>query len=371
MFRIMKEAYKTRHHARRAVEGRWFSGNEGGSPHIAVECRQRAFYGAEMTLRRLLGMIGSLPVSGADRSSNIHPTVPVVAGVVRDRRRPVARLGNALSPEPGERTMKAFKPALALGLICVLATTIGAVSASAAGTPLSWTGNGTAADADGRVLDNERCDESATPYLSWVLSGTKATSATLTIGDSTAVTMDRANGDKKGVSTFKHTWQPGSPIDLDALVGTVSAHHNDPKNKAVLTVSHGCLGESDSAGLQIVFLGELVNPGDGWTYANQGVYAGSAFDVCENATTNCVSFALGTTPNTTRTLTLGTTPAHLSFPETPEFCIVLAYDSSVVATSPFLMTQYSSYLGMFFNESTTTSTFGNTDTVYLVHSPGC
>jgi hypothetical protein len=132
----------------------------------------------------------------------------------------------------------------------VLLASLGVAGTTAAGKPapapsgtVTWAGNGTTvSDGTLTLTDGDACDIDNTPYLLWVLAGSKATAASITITGSLAVSMEKTNVDKKGFSSFKYE-MPG-PINLDSL-GPVVATYDDGKNKATLTISHGCLGGND------------------------------------------------------------------------------------------------------------------------------
>jgi alpha-tubulin suppressor-like RCC1 family protein len=138
---------------------------------------------------------------------------------------------------------------LTLGLSTVLVVSLLSGVASAGKTPpppspatVTWTGGGSVVDGASRTLKTVKCDAANTPYLAWVLSGSKATSASILIAGQSAQSMGKPQTDKLGYSTFKYTWSPGTAINLEALYQAVTASYNDAKNKAVLTIGQGCLG---------------------------------------------------------------------------------------------------------------------------------
>jgi hypothetical protein len=142
---------------------------------------------------------------------------------------------------------------LALSAVLVVSLLSGVASAGKTQPPSSlvsvtWTGGGSVVDGDTRSLKTVKCDASNTPYLSWVLSGSKATSASITIPGQSPQSMGKPQVDKQGWSTFKYTWSPGAAIDLNTLYNTVTASYNDAKNKAVLTIGQGCLGSGGGGG---------------------------------------------------------------------------------------------------------------------------
>ncbi|MFM7029674.1 MAG: InlB B-repeat-containing protein [Micrococcales bacterium] len=128
----------------------------------------------------------------------------------------------------------------------VVATFAGAAATSAApkpvGNSVTWSGQGTSVVNGDRVLSTVNCDANNTPYLAFVLSGTKATSAWISLDGGRYMT--KANVDKKGYSTFKYNYAPGSNINLNALMFNVSATYNDALNKPSFVVSHGCVGNT-------------------------------------------------------------------------------------------------------------------------------
>lgn len=108
---------------------------------------------------------------------------------------------------------------------------------------VSWAGNGTTVSKGSRTLTNTQCGTQGTPYLYWVLSGSKAASATLTVGTTGTFDMGKPQVDRLGYSTFKYIWTPASTIDLGAVFNSgVFATLSASKTKGVLAVSHGCLG---------------------------------------------------------------------------------------------------------------------------------
>jgi hypothetical protein len=135
----------------------------------------------------------------------------------------------------------------ATAIAAALLASLGAGGTTAAGKPtpapsgtVTWAGNGTTVtDGTLTLTDGDTCDNDNTPYLLWVLAGSKATAASISITGSSAVPMEKTNVDKKGFSSFKYE-MPG-PINLDNL-DPVIATYDDGKNKATLTISHGCLG---------------------------------------------------------------------------------------------------------------------------------
>lgn len=240
-----------------------------------------------------------------------------------------------------------------------------------AGTAV-WTGNGTTVTDGTRTLNTETCNAENTPYVLWVLSGSKATTATISIDGATrAIPMVKTNVDKRGFSTFKY--EMAGPIDLDAL--TAVASYDDGKNKAALTISHGCLGDA-TPHLTVVFMGEYgenpTSPGTftylalGTAYGQYG--ASTAASVCESAVpTNCVNFPTGTAAGTTGTITMSAPGAVVV--NSTDNCVTALYDTPVAAADVFtapLLTYASQG-----TSATATGPFSNGDTLYLNHLPVC
>jgi len=163
---------------------------------------------------------------------------------------------------------------MAVSLLAMLSgaatVTAKSVSNTTATREVVWTGNGTTSSEGGRTLTSEECDEDGTPYLLWVLAGSKATEASISINEEPPISMEKANGPKKGASTFKYLMTSESPIDLDDLE-SVTATYNDGKNKATLTISHGCLGGEE----EIVNGVALLIPG-----LNESVWSEGGEDIC-------------------------------------------------------------------------------------------
>lgn len=118
-------------------------------------------------------------------------------------------------------------------------------------TTITWGGSGTYVAAGSRKLSNEVCDLNKTPYLVWVLSGTKATSATITLPDSeTPYTMVKSNGTKRGYGTFKFRWSHEGYIGLGTTEGTptvdeaaVTVNFLNAKMRGKLSIEVGCRGQ--------------------------------------------------------------------------------------------------------------------------------
>ena len=271
----------------------------------------------------------------------------------------------------------------AIAICALLVFGVTGTAAARKATPSSsatvtWTGNGTTLTEGSRTLNTETCDDDSTPYLLWILAGSKATSATITINDGSSVPMGQPGINKKtGISTFKYL-MPGT-IDLDTA--TVIATYNDAKNKATLTISHGCTGES-GAELTVVFLGEIVPGAGGAVFGPLGSTMGpsTTTSVCETAVpNNCVTFnasGAGTLPSESGTLTMSAT-GTLTL-NSPTGCLVTGlYTSSLTALEAAL----SLYMGepptpiaaATISPGVTTETYPSTDTatVYIVQINFC
>lgn len=134
----------------------------------------------------------------------------------------------------------------------LLATTSSPASAAPPQPPsdsITWSGKGVIWDGSDGTLAQEHCDAERTPELTFVLSASQATAAWITLpGSDTPTPMVKANGTKKGFSTFKLTWEAPGPITLSAegevptVDGdTVTATMENPTHKATFTIGSGCL----------------------------------------------------------------------------------------------------------------------------------
>lgn len=97
-------------------------------------------------------------------------------------------------------------------------------------------------DAEGNLaLKTTLCDAESTPNLNFVLSGTAATYATLSINGGAPLTMIKTSTGKNQ-SNWKYTWTPDAPIDLSALTSVVATYNG--KEIGSLTIGSGCLGRT-------------------------------------------------------------------------------------------------------------------------------
>lgn len=267
-------------------------------------------------------------------------------------------------------TATGFKKGAAIAVALLLAS--GVATNASARPPAStstqttpWTGNGTNLTEGARTLTTETCDAEDTPYLLWILSGSKATSASITINAATE-NMEKANVDKKGHSTFKFLMS--GTVDLDNAV--VSATSNDGRNRATLTISHGCLG-GESEGLTVVYLG-LLNYGTDYAPLSPA----TTVSLCETAApTNCVTFAYPSIPGATQTLDLSA-PGQLTLGVVGQLSIALLLNEPL-SLSDLLAGLNSSdplpwLIGFAFNDNPmpTMLSFSNSDTVYIVTGQG-
>jgi hypothetical protein len=131
----------------------------------------------------------------------------------------------------------------------MLATVLATTSATAAPKPSSssvtWTGNGLSSDRSSVETTICAPDPGASAegeYLFFVLASTQSiSSATINIGGSSAA-MTKANTSKRGVSSYRYVYAPGSAINPGALLSSgVSASYSG-LGTPTLTVSHGCVG---------------------------------------------------------------------------------------------------------------------------------
>jgi hypothetical protein len=231
---------------------------------------------------------------------------------------------------------------------------------------VTWSGNGTTLTEGSRTLNTETCDADSTPYLLWILAGSKATSATITINGGDPVQMVQPGINKKtGISTFKYL-MPGT-IDLDTAI--VTASYNDAKNKATLTISHGCTGEA-GAELTVVFTGELAE-----SYTTLGGYynvANITISVCETAVpTNCVTFNKGASPGANGTITMSA-PGTLTVNQTGESCATLLFDTALTTNQVAAVLlegaepNPSAFAALPDNTGETKASYSNGDTVYAI-----
>jgi hypothetical protein len=124
--------------------------------------------------------------------------------------------------------------ALLLGLL------VGTTGTVFADGQVEWTGNG---QTDG-VPNDIQCDESNTPYLYWVFvpGGQDAvTAATITFGGTGSGTypLNQDNGQWK--------LQNGPWFDLDGLTAIVDYTGTLGNGNALVTISHGCPGETEES----------------------------------------------------------------------------------------------------------------------------
>lgn len=183
-----------------------------------------------------------------------------------------------------------------------------AVQASAAPTPSSppgmFTGQGLIADGFGGYdLRQELCGtengaDADGPYLLWVFTSTKSTSATITGPWGDSFQMTRA-----GAGTFKYisAW-----YDPDDLVGAVSAVGSPASKNPQLVISHGCRPFTDR--------GAWCSPGF-WRNAELGAWALTPYtrEDAFNSTVNPVWFG-GTFASNPTLNTVLTTPNTYSGP---------------------------------------------------------
>jgi hypothetical protein len=234
------------------------------------------------------------------------------------------------SPRVPQNTKRSMHRALAtLGLSAVVGVSLLSGVAGAAKSPppppspasVTWTGGGSVLDGATRTLKTVSCDNSNTPYLSWVLSGSKATSASILIPGQASQSMGKPQVDKQGWSTFKYTWSPGSPIDLNTLYNAVTATYNDGKNKATLTIGQGCLGS-----------------GGGGTTTTTSSTTTSTTSSTTTSTTTPTTTSTSTTTSTTSTTT--TVPAGA--PEITQLEVVLINtgDDDYVSYEPGIRVTY-------------------------------
>lgn len=263
-------------------------------------------------------------------------------------------------------TIKGIKKGLAVGVALLLAGGVaGNVSArqhstTSSGT-ISWTGNGTTLIDGTRSLTSETCDAENTPYLLWILSGSKASSASITI-DGNESSMSKANIDRRGLSTFKFLMS--GTIDLDNAA--VFATYDDGRNRATLTISHGCLGE-ESEGLTVVFLGEL--PSFGSLGAAYGVTTMS-ISVCESAfLTNCVTFSGPVAPGSSGSISMSAT-GILTLSQNADSCTTFLFDSGFAAGDP-VPPRIAEVTFPGLGSDNTSSSFSNGDTVYVASDAAC
>jgi hypothetical protein len=129
----------------------------------------------------------------------------------------------------------------AVTAVAVIGSAIAPVSASGGGTALSalWVGNGLTADRSG--FSTTVCNEANDPYVEFVLSGTAATTASITVGAASAQPMTKVVVGRNQ-STWKYTFVAGAAINPAALLtaGVTVAYNG--KAKGTLTAGRGCTG---------------------------------------------------------------------------------------------------------------------------------
>ena len=124
-----------------------------------------------------------------------------------------------------------------LGLAAV--SLIASAPASAAHLVNSVVYSGQGLDGDGNI-EEVICDDDNTPYVLFVLAGTKASEAS--ISGSVAGTMNKSGKGNGGA--FKY--EAGIGGDLTELIGQVTASYDGPARNAQLVISHGCPGDGGS-----------------------------------------------------------------------------------------------------------------------------
>ena len=157
------------------------------------------------------------------------------------------------------------KARLILGLIALFAVVIGATSVYAYDNSVTYRGQGLTADGFGGYdLQNELCGvengaEADGPYLLWILTANKASSADITGPWGTAAMTKTANGAFKYVSDW---------YDPSTLPGNVTATYDGAAKNAQLVISHGCRPFED--------IGAWCSPGF-WRNAEDGAWALTGF----------------------------------------------------------------------------------------------
>lgn len=145
--------------------------------------------------------------------------------------------------------------AAGVGVALLLASTV--VSPASAGTPTvgtgrvaTWTGQGVGTDDSGApAFRTTVCNSSYDPYVTFVLAGTAARTATITI-DGTARPMQKSRSGKD-TAAWRYTYEPAAegPMDIAALVASNVTVTYDGKDIGTLTAGSGCGGQSpDVAG---------------------------------------------------------------------------------------------------------------------------
>ena len=159
-----------------------------------------------------------------------------------------------------------------------------AATAAPANTPTAtFTGQGLMADDYGgydlieELCGTENGAEVDGPYLLWVFTSTKATSATIT-GPWGTVPMT-----KEGNGTFKYVsdW-----YDPDTLIGTVTATGNRSSANPQLVISHGCRPFEDE--------GAWCSPGF-WRNAEDPAWALTGYTRDDSFNTNVPPYWFGAT----------------------------------------------------------------------------
>lgn len=151
--------------------------------------------------------------------------------------------------------MRSQRSRLATAVAAALLLTVAAVPALARTAPASssvtWTGNGITADGNGGyVLGTSLCDANETPYVLFILGAARGVaSPTIRFGADTPVAMAQSNGGKKGTSSWRYSYTPGSAIDLAALLALPVTASWTGTASPTFTLSHGCVGSGGGGNL--------------------------------------------------------------------------------------------------------------------------
>lgn len=133
--------------------------------------------------------------------------------------------------------MKKLMAFLSAAVLAVLGVSVISSASAAPGFANTVTYSGQGLDADGGISDN-RCADGTEPYILWVLTANKATSADITLPSGTFAMVQSGNG------AFKYTSPYQDPSDL---IGVAVASYNGVQTNAQFVISHGCEGDTPTS----------------------------------------------------------------------------------------------------------------------------
>jgi hypothetical protein len=140
----------------------------------------------------------------------------------------------------GLLSLKANRLGVAIVAGAVMATGSGATSASASASgSATWNGNGLITVEDETTFETLACSSDEDPFVEFVLAGTSATTATISVKGRPLGPMTKVSTGKNQ-SVWKYTYTRSLPIDPEDLrrAGVVASHNG--KKPGILTAGAGC-----------------------------------------------------------------------------------------------------------------------------------